>query len=114
MSYHMKLMVKHKLPKRLRYAQVYLELFTASLYFSLDGAKASIVGSIGGNQKRPIAVVSDREYSAYRAARGIIEVLDEDADKVVLRTTDGYEEEWIRPKWVLNGVRRTTTTRKSN
>jgi hypothetical protein len=27
-----------------------------------------------------------------------------------VKTAEGYEEEWIRPKWVLNGIRRARET----
>jgi hypothetical protein len=101
----MKLMVKHELPRRLRSARVYLEFLNASLYLSVDGSKASMMGRIGGRQGLPVAI-DDRQYSSYRASHGAIEVVDEDEERVVLKTAEGYEEEWLRPKWVLNGVRR--------
>ena len=65
-----------------------------------------MMGSIGGPQNKAVSI-SDREYSSYRASHGVVGVLDEDSDRVVLKTADGYEEEWLRPRWVLNGVRRT-------
>jgi len=105
----MKLFVKHDLPRRLRSAQVYVEFLNASLYLSVDGAKASVMGSIGNQRSRPIAV-TDREYSSYRASHDVVEVVDEDEERVVLKTAEGYEEEWLRPKWVLNGVRRARQT----
>jgi hypothetical protein len=101
----MKLLLKHDLPRRLRSAEVYVEFLNASLYLSVDGPKASVMGSIGNQQARPVAI-TDREYSSYRASHGVVAVVDEDDDRVVLKTAEGYEEEWIRPKWVLNGVRR--------
>jgi hypothetical protein len=101
----MKVLLKHDLPRRLRSAQVYVEFLNASLYLSVDGSKASVMGSIGGQQGRPIAV-TDREYSSYRASHEVVEVVDEDAERVVLKNAEGYEEEWLRPKWVLTGVRR--------
>jgi hypothetical protein len=107
----MKLSLKHDLPRRLRSAEVYVEFLNASLYLSVDGPKASVMGSIGSQQSRPIAV-TDREYSSYRASHGAVEVIDQDEDRVVLKTAEGYEEEWIRPRWVLNGVRRTRQTAK--
>jgi hypothetical protein len=106
----MKLLFKHELPRRLRSAQVYLEFLNASLYVSVDGSKASMMGSIGGQQSRPIAI-SDGEYSCYRASHDVIGVVDEDDDRVVLKTAEGFEEEWIRPKWVLNGKRRVRDSR---
>jgi hypothetical protein len=100
----MKLVIKHELPRRLRRAQVYLEFLNASLYVSVDGPRASMMGTIGDKRNRAIAI-SDREYASYRASHEVAEVLDEDDDRVILKTVDGQEEEWIRPKWVLNGVR---------
>jgi hypothetical protein len=41
----------------------------------------------------------------------VIGVVDEDDDRVVLKTAEGFEEEWIRPKWVLNGKRRVRDSR---
>jgi hypothetical protein len=101
----MKLLLKHDLPRRLRSAQVYVEFLNASLYLSVDGSKASMMGSIGGQHGRPVAV-TDREYSSYRASHDVVGVVDEDDDRVVLKNADGYEEEWLRPKWVLTGVRK--------
>ncbi len=108
----MKLFFKHELPRRLRSAQVYVEFLNASLFLSVDGSKASMMGRIGGPKGRPMAI-SDREYSSYRASHDVVEVVDEDEDRVVLKNAEGYEEEWIRPRWVLNGIRRArqTTTR---
>ncbi len=105
----MKLMFKHDLPRRLRSAEVYVEFLNASLYLSVDGSKASMMGHIGGHQDAPVAI-NDREYSSYRASHDVIGVVDEDDDRVVLKTAGGYEEEWLRPKWVLNGVRRARQT----
>ncbi len=105
----MKLFLKHDLPRRLRSAEVYVEFLNASLYLSVDGSKASMMGSIGAQQRKPIAV-TDREYSSYRASHQVVEVLDEDDERVVLKTAEGNEEEWIRPRWILNGVRRARQT----
>ena len=105
----MKLMFKHELPRRLRSAQVYIEFLNASLYLSVDGPKASMMGRIGGQQGAPVAI-DDREYSSYRASHDVVGVVDQDEDRVVLKTAQGYEEEWLRPKWVLNGVRRARPT----
>jgi hypothetical protein len=101
----MKLMLKHELPRRLRSAQVYIEFLNASLYLSVDGSNASMMGRIGGNQSLPIAI-DDRAYSSYRASHDVVGVVDQDEERVVLKTAEGYEEEWLRPRWVLNGVRR--------
>ena len=106
----MKLFLKHDLPRRLRSAEVYVEFLNVSLYLSVDGPTASVMGSIGGQQRKPIAV-TDREYSSYRASHGVVGVVDEDEERVVLKTAEGLEEEWLRPRWVLNGVRRTRQAR---
>jgi hypothetical protein len=105
----MKLFVKHELPRRLRSAQVYVEFLNASLYLSVDGSKASMMGSIGGQQGKPLAI-TDRQYSSYRASHDVVGVVDEDEERVVLKTAEGNEEEWIRPRWILNGVRRARPT----
>src|SRR5580658_10154273 len=105
----MKLLFKHELPRRLRSAQVYVEFLNASLYLSVDGPKASVMGSIGSQQDRPVAI-TDRQYSSYRASHDVVGVVDEDEDRVVLKTAEGNEEEWIRPRWILNGVRRARQT----
>jgi len=101
----MKLLLKHELPRKLRSAEVYVEFLNASLYLSVDGSKASVMGSIGPPHDKPVAI-TDREYSSYRASHEVVGVVDEDDDRVVLKTAEGNEEEWIRPRWVLNGVRR--------
>ena len=100
----MRLLVHHELPKRLRYAKVYMELANASLFFSLDGSKASIYGSIGTSGK-PIAL-SDSDYARHRTSSRVVQVLDQDDDRFVVETEHGLEEEWVRPKWVLVGVRK--------
>ncbi len=105
----MKLFVKHELPRRLRSAQVYVEFLNASLYLSVDGSKASMMGSIGGQQGKPLAI-TDRQYCSYRASHDVVGVVDEDEERVVLKTAEGNEEEWIRPRWILNGVRRARPT----
>ncbi len=111
LSRFMKLLFKHELPKRLRYAKVYLEAANASLFFSLDGSRASWYASIGESTSRPRAF-SDRDYSIRRASSKVVEVVDEDADRIVLRTDTGDEEEWVRPRWVLTGLRRARKTRE--
>ena len=50
-------------------------------------------------------VISDREYSSYRASHQVVGVIAEDRDRVVVKTAEGNEEEWIRPRWILNAIR---------
>lgn len=104
----MRLLLKHELPRKLRSAEVYVEFLNASLYVSVDGSKASMMGSIGSQHGKPVAI-TDREYSSYRASHDVVGVVDEDEDRVILKTAEGNEEEWIRPRWILNGVRRSRT-----
>jgi len=100
----MKVRLEHELPRKLRYAKVYLELGNAALFISINGSSASWFGQIGG---RGISLaVSDREYSRYRAAAPAAELLDQDEERIILRNRQGNEEEWITPRWVLTGFRR--------
>ena len=89
----------------MRYARVYLEAANASLFFSLDGPRASWYATIGGSTSRPVSF-SDKDYSLHRASSRVVEVVDEDQDRIILRTESGDEEEWVRPRWVLAGMRR--------
>ena len=101
----MRLFFKHELPKRLRYARVYLEAANASLFLSIDGSRAHWYASIGEIMRRPVAL-SDKDYSLHRASSKVVEVVEEDEDRIVLKTETGVEEEWIRPRWVLAGLRK--------
>jgi hypothetical protein len=107
----MKLFFEHEFPKRLRYARVYMELANVSLFFSIDGVKASLYGSIGNTKMKPI-LLSDKDYTRYRSFSKIVEVLDRDEERVIVKTEDGYEEEWLRPKWALVGLRRVRDNNK--
>ena len=99
----MKVLVEHMLPRKLRYAKVYLEAGGASVYFSLDGASADWYASIG--RKRGVEM-SDKEYSRLRANLPAVETLDDDGRMLVLRNAKGFEEQWRKPEWVLTRVRR--------
>jgi len=104
MKWQMKILLEHGLPRRLRYAKVYLELGSSSLFVSVDGSHASWYGSIGG-RKLSISV-SDREYSRYRAETPATELVDQNEGRVILRNRQGNEEEWATPRWILTGFRR--------
>lgn len=99
----MKILLEHNLPRRLRYAKVYVEAANASVYFSLDGATADWHGSIG---KRKGVEMSDKEYSRLRASVPAVKTLDDDGEMLVVRDALGYEEQWRKPKWVLTRARR--------
>ncbi|MDA4128552.1 MAG: hypothetical protein OK422_03740 [Thaumarchaeota archaeon] len=101
----MKILVQHDFPRKVRYARVYFELGTASMYLTLDGSSASWYGSIGGKKK--LAFVSDKEYSRYRNENPATEVIDSDSNRVIVKNSRGYEEEWLGPRWVLAGIRKT-------
>lgn len=90
---------------------MYLELGTASLYITVDGSTASWSGSIGG--KRKMAFVSDRAYSRYRASNPAVALLDADGERVVLKSAQGMEEEWLSPRWVLTGVRKARVEKRA-
>ncbi|MDV3292851.1 MAG: hypothetical protein LYZ70_01100 [Nitrososphaerales archaeon] len=99
----MKLLLEHMLPRKLRYAKVYLEAGGASVFFSLDGASADWYASIG---KKKAAEMSDKEYSRLRANLPAVETLDDDGRMLVVRNARGYEEQWRKPKWVLTRMRK--------
>ena len=61
----MKLLLKHELPEEAEERASLRYILNASLFLSVDGSKASVMGSIGPQQGKPIAI-SDREYSSYR------------------------------------------------
>ncbi|HLQ03752.1 MAG TPA: hypothetical protein VK114_03040, partial [Nitrososphaerales archaeon] len=89
----MKIFLEHELPRKLRYARVYLEVGNASLYVSVDGSRASWFGSIGGRRREAVSI-SDSEYARYRAATPATELIDEGRGRVILRNNEGFEEEW--------------------
>ncbi len=99
----MKVLVEHMLPRKLRYARIYLEAGSASVYFSLDGASADWYASIG--RKRGVEM-SDKEYSRLRANLPAVETLDDDGRMLVVRNANGIEEQWRKPHWMLTRVRR--------
>jgi len=95
----------HDLPRRLRYAEVYFEAGSASLFLSVDGATAKWEASIGRKRNNPLGL-SDKEYARFRASVPAVEMLDDDGEVVVLRDADGFEEQWQRPQWVLMNLRK--------
>jgi hypothetical protein len=99
----MKFYLEHMLPRRLRYAKVYLEAGGASVSFSLNGNSANWQAKIGRPCEQEI---SDKQYSRLRAASPAVEMLDDDGRMVVVRNADGYEEQWLKPQWVLVNVRK--------
>ena len=107
----MKILLEHELPRKLRYARVYVEVGSASLYVSVDGSRASWFGSIGGRRRGAVSI-SDSEYARYRAATPATELIDEARGRVILRNKEGFEEEWSMPRWVLTGFRRSKEKRK--
>jgi hypothetical protein len=100
----LKFLLEHRLPRRLRYAKVYFQAGSASVFFSLDGASARWNASIG-RARRDVAM-TDVEYARLRQAIPAKELLDDDGREVVIRNADGEEERWAKPRWVLRGVHR--------
>jgi len=96
----MKLLLQHALPKRLDYLRVFANVGSASFYLSVDGADVQWIGRI--QRRRPhSASFSDKEYFRYRAMHPVQQVLDEEKDQVIVKTSDGAEESWIKPRWLL-------------
>jgi hypothetical protein len=100
----MKIFLEHKLPRRLRYAKVYVEAGNASVFFSLDGSSADWYARIG---RRKGIEMSDKEYSRLRANLPAVETLDDDGSMLIVRNARGFEEQWRKPKWVLTREGRT-------
>jgi hypothetical protein len=100
----MKFRLEHRLPRRVRYAKVYLEAGSASVFFSLDGTMADWRASIG--KKKRETQLSDREYARLRAAIPATETLDDDGRMVIVKNAQGFEESWLRPKWTLTRISR--------
>jgi hypothetical protein len=99
----MKLVIKHDLPRRLRYAEVYLQLANASAFVTINGSSASWFARIGCSN--PVQI-SDKEYSRIRASLPVESVLDDDGEAVILRNAKGREERWYKPRWILESIRR--------
>ncbi|HXW37626.1 MAG TPA: hypothetical protein VEJ36_06985 [Nitrososphaerales archaeon] len=99
----MKLRLEHQLPKKIRYAKVYFEAGSTSISFSLDGTNATWQASIG--KGREYTEVSDKEYSRMRARNPALETVDDDGRVVVIRNSQGDEERWAKPQWVLMDAR---------
>ena len=99
----MKFYLEHMLPRRLRYAKVYLEAGGASVFFSLNGSSANWHARIGRSGE---VEMSDKDYSRLRATLPAVETLDDDGKMVIVKNAEGYEEQWRKPQWVLVNVRK--------
>jgi hypothetical protein len=104
----MRLLIEHKLPKKLRYAKVYLEAGPASMAFSLDGATADWHANMG---KKKGVELTDVEYTRLRAKVPAVELLDDDGRKVLIRNAAGSEELWEKPRWMLTRTRKVVPRR---
>ena len=93
----MKFLLEHKLPRRLRYAKLYFQAGPTSLLFSLDGASADWHATIG----RRGSELTDAQYTRLRSELPAVEMLDDDGRRVLIRNAAGYEEQWEKPRWVL-------------
>ncbi len=100
----MKFLLEHRLPKRLRYAHVELEAGAVSVSFSLDGRRADWHASIGEGGRG--LEMTDKEYSRLRNAVPAVEMLDDDGGCVIVRNSEGYDEQWEKPRWILRHVRK--------
>jgi hypothetical protein len=97
-----KLLLEHRLPKKLRYAKVYFEAGTASVFFSLDGTSADWHASIG--KARRGVEMSDAQYTRLREAVPAVKLLDDDGRNLIVRNAAGYDEQWQKPRWILRRV----------
>ena len=104
----LKFFLEHRLPRKLRYAKVYFEAGSASVFFALDGASARWNASIGRSRRE--VVMTDVEYARLREAVPAKELLDDDGQDVVIRNVAGEEERWTKPRWVLRDVHRKPAT----
>jgi hypothetical protein len=102
MSHIVKFRLEHRLPRRLRYARVYIQAGSASVFFSLDGTMADWRASIGHGNKE--TQLSDKEYSRLRAALPATQTLDDDGRMLIVRNSKGEDESWLRPRWTLTHV----------
>lgn len=105
----MKFLLEHKLPRRLRYAKVYIEAGPTSLLFSLDGTSADWHASIGRGKK---VEMTDAEYARFRAGVPAVELLDDGGKEILIKNAAGYEELWERPRWTLTRARKTRSSRE--
>ena len=99
--------MEHALPRRLRYARILFQAGAASVSFSLDGSSADWHAQIGRSNK-PIEL-SDKDYTRLRGDVPAVEMLDDDGKRVIIRNAAGYEEQWVKPRWVLTRVHRRRT-----
>jgi hypothetical protein len=104
----MKFLLEHRLPRKLRYAKVFFQAGTASLFLSIDGASADWHASIGKAGRQ--VVLTDKEYARLREAVPASELLDDDGRDVIIKNAAGEEESWTKPRWVLRGVHRKPTS----
>lgn len=99
----MKIVIRHDFPRRLRYAEVYMQFANASAYLKINGSRACCFATIGNT---PTEEFSDREYSRLRSSIPVQEVLDDNGEFFVVRNAKGFEERWMKPRWILSGIRR--------
>lgn len=97
----LKFLLEHRFPRKIRYARLFFEAGPTSLLFSLDGTSADWHASIG---KKKRLQLSDAEYARLRQELPAVEVLDDDGQRVLIRDSAGYEELWVKPRWVLEGA----------
>jgi hypothetical protein len=100
----MKFLLEHQLPKRIRYAKVYLEAGSASVFFSLDGTNADWHATIG--KTKDGVEMTDGQYTRLRKSVPAVDVLDDDERTVIIRNASGYDEQWQKPMWVLRRIHR--------
>jgi hypothetical protein len=82
---------------------VRLEARNLSLFFSMDGQDIIWYGRLDRNA-RSEGVMSDKEYLRHRTSHPVMKVLGEDTDEMVVKTSDGHREHWLKPRWFLRKI----------
>jgi len=96
----MKLFLEHGLPRRIDYLRFFARVGRASFFLSVEGRDVQWFGRIESAARQP-RFFTDREYSRYRLDHPVDQVLADDGEEVVVRTSDGAEERWLKPMWQL-------------
>ncbi|MBI4257579.1 MAG: hypothetical protein HY619_01365 [Thaumarchaeota archaeon] len=96
----MKIVLQHALPRKIDYLKLFASIGSASFYLSVNGRNVQWLGRIEAarSQRRSF---TDQEYVRYRMYHPVDEILAENSEEVVVRTKEGVEEQWLKPKWLL-------------
>ncbi|MBI2184019.1 MAG: hypothetical protein HYU39_03565 [Thaumarchaeota archaeon] len=93
-------MLKHALPKKIQYLKLFASMGSASFYLSVNGRNVQWLGRIESARSERRSF-TDQEYVRYRMDHPVDEILADNGEDIVVRTKEGVEEQWMRPKWLL-------------